>query len=103
MTHKLSERIAYFLEDDPSKRFAIYEDLKSIYSIRSQVTHGSTISKKYLHKISEHSKKADDILRRIFVILQENECLDEYFRKDNNEKLDKYLTALTLGLNNVTS
>lgn len=98
LTHKLSERVAYFLETEPQHRIALYNDLKNIYSIRSQVTHGSVISKKLFPKITEYSKKADDILRRVSIKLRENESLDKYFRGDNNEELEKYLTALTLGL-----
>ncbi|WP_018342597.1 HEPN domain-containing protein [Cytophaga aurantiaca] len=97
LTHKLSERIAYFLETEPQKRIALYNDIKSIYSIRSSVTHGSSISEKYFKKISEYSQKSDNILRRILIKIQEKEYFDQFYRKDNGEKLEKFLLELTLG------
>jgi hypothetical protein len=103
MTHKLSERVAYFLESDAKKRIEIYSDLKAIYAIRSQVSHGSAITKKLFPKISYFSKKADDILRRVLIKLDNEIHLDQYYRKDNNDDLEKYLTELTLGLDKFAS
>ena len=97
LTHKLAERISYFLEAEPRNRIELYNDLKNIYSIRSQVTHGSSISKKHYHRLTDFSEKADNILRRVLIKLQEKEYLDQYYRRDNNEELEIFLTELTLG------
>jgi hypothetical protein len=97
LTHKLAERVAYFLEAESKNRLIVYDDLKNIYTIRSQVTHGSAISSKLFPKVNDYSMKADNFLRRVFVKLQTEERLDKYYRKENAEDLEKYLTELTLG------
>lgn len=93
LTHKLSERIAYFLEKDKNKRLLLFKQIKDIYTIRSQVVHGSAITKKY-NDLTRISESADTILRRIFLKLIENPNLDVYFRKNNTELFNNYMTNL---------
>lgn len=44
VTHKVAERISYFLTQDFAERRIIFEAVKKAYNIRSKVFHGSTTS-----------------------------------------------------------
>ena len=41
LTHRLSERVAFFLRREPTERLAVYKSLRRAYDIRSKVVHGS--------------------------------------------------------------
>lgn len=43
IAHKLSMRIAYFLEKDPSKRKSTFNFMKKCYGLRSQIVHGEKL------------------------------------------------------------
>jgi hypothetical protein len=96
LSHKLSERVAYFLEDKPSLRKEIYKQCKEIYSVRSNVVHGSTIKK--FNSLPTISKQADEILRRTFNKIHDNPELDKYFRKDNSDVFEEYMADLVFGV-----
>ena len=96
LAHRLSERVAYFLENEPEKRKEIFKQAKEIYSIRSKVVHGSPIASNNLKIIS---KRADEILRRVFIKLQETPDLDKYFRRNsNNMEFEEYMNSMILGI-----
>jgi len=96
LSHKLSERVAYFLASTPNKRRELYRQTKNIYAVRSKVVHGSAISK--VGNLSTISKQADTILRRVFLNLYRKPALDKYFRKNDTEGLEKYMTYMILGI-----
>lgn len=50
LRHRLSETIANFLGKDIATKKILYEDVKSIYDLRSSLAHGSGINKKLIKK-----------------------------------------------------
>jgi len=101
LTHKLSERIACFLEDNFDARKKIFKQVKEIYSIRSKVVHGSTINVS-ADKLKNISKQTDDLVRRVTNKIQDSADLDKFFRKMNsteadNKEFEEYMLDLVLG------
>ncbi len=102
ITHKLSERIACFLESKPEKRLELYKKIKSIYSIRSLIVHGSTINQKKHMKLEELSSLADDITRKLLTKILKNKHLVGFFVNSNNVELDDYLNLIIFGKKDIT-
>jgi len=95
LAHKLSERIAKFLEKDLNKRTEIYKSVKKIYEIRSKVVHGATIRPAKLEELSTIVKEADEICRRIMVYAFTVPNGENIFEK-SRESLDQYFSELIL-------
>ncbi|SDE17507.1 hypothetical protein SAMN04490189_4560 [Pseudomonas koreensis] len=92
LTHRLSERVAFFLGGSPVQMEENYQLMKKCYAVRSQVTHGSHVSKAFAKITPDLSEAMLVLLRDItFRILDEIECsslvagsdelIEEYFRK----------------------
>jgi len=97
LSHKLAERIAFFLAKNKEERYQIFNDIKSLYSIRSQIVHGSPINKKKILKSSESSKELDKILRRVFNKIINDSKLSTLFMESNNKELETFFKTLVLG------
>lgn len=96
LAHKLSERIAKFLEKDLDKRVEIYKTVKKIYEIRSKVVHGATIRPAKLDELSKIVKEADEICRRIMIYAFTVPNGENIFEK-SREHLDQFFSELILG------
>lgn len=66
LTHKLSERVASFLEDDPRRRLEIYKNVKKAYNNRSTIVHGERGKTSNSDKFLEAAKFLDEILRQVY-------------------------------------
>lgn len=95
LTHKLSERVAFFLGQNAAERKAIFNTVKAAYAFRSKIIHGDEVE--INEKLTCTVVEIDGLLRRIFLkILQESET-QTIFEK-NKQDLEEYLTNLTLGV-----
>lgn len=95
LSHKLSERIALFLNIDDYDTFIVYDDIKSFYNIRSKVTHGDSLQDKKVDMIPKLSQKSDDYLRHIInIILNDSKLIDIF--DGNKEQQDNYFKELIL-------
>lgn len=91
LTHRLSERVAFFLGGDPQQMEDTYRFIKKAYAIRSQVTHGAPVSARLAGSTAEISKEMLDILRKIAfkvisvgpegVVYKSNEHIEDHFRR----------------------
>ncbi len=92
LTHRLSERVAFFVGESPEDKESIYQLMKKAYGVRSQVTHGSHINSTIADSTPELSLKLLDLLRKItFKILEDpnsadvvygdNEFIENHFRR----------------------
>jgi hypothetical protein len=76
LSHKLSERIAFFLNNDYNK-FKTFKTIKKAYSIRSKLTHGDILDNKQIDGLDELSLEIDGILRfSINKVLKDKALLD---------------------------
>lgn len=78
LSHKLSERTAFFLGDFGQNKATVFKDIKSAYGIRSKLTHGDSINKKTIEELPSISKKLDEYLRKIFAILYGEDWVVEH-------------------------
>jgi len=92
LTHRLSERIAHFVGKTAEDRHKIYGLAKRAYNLRSQVVHGSSLSKDAIKEIFTTCTETDELLRitlrRIIddtnlwsLLSSSNEEIDAYFLK----------------------
>lgn len=103
-TQKVAERTAYFIGQTLEERISIYDDVKSIYDIRSCYVHGSLISDKKHQTMPEISEKADIIARRVLKrAYKEYPQLNYMNKKDknnpnsmNNIEVDRWFNELIL-------
>ena len=66
ITHRVGERVAFFLEADGEKRKQVYDRVTEAYGIRSAVLHGDQIGKEKLPKLSDVCVQTEEILRQSF-------------------------------------
>lgn len=98
LRHRLSETIANYLESDFDLKKEVYTKVKTIYDLRSTVTHGSGISKKLINneavKLKEIGTNCDEILRRCFTKIMTDQNLVDLYIENNNQKIGEYFTDL---------
>src|SRR5438309_6003726 len=74
LTHRLSERVAFFLRRDPGERFAVYKRLRRAYGIRSKVVHGSVMSEGIQKELPEVATDIDELLRQLILTIISDEA-----------------------------
>ena len=97
LSHKISERIAFFLGETPETRVKIYQNVKSAYSIRSKVVHGDNISSKSFEQMLEVALFCDNTLRNILNEIFSSEKYFQIFQSDT-KTLERFLIDLTFGV-----
>lgn len=95
LAHKLSERVAKFLETELEKRKEVYRSVKKIYEIRSKVVHGATFKPQKTEELSGLIKEADQICRRVMIYALTKAEKENIFEK-TKDNLDKYFLELVL-------
>jgi hypothetical protein len=102
IAHTVSERVAFYLEDDPFKIKEVYSLLKVAYDIRSRFFHGDVLKPKHSKQNSlvEISEKVDAIARKVLrkVLLEDAHI----FQKSKND-LEVYLADIIFKLNSSNS
>lgn len=96
MSHKLSERVAYFLGDTPARRLEIFRHVKAAYNIRSKTVHGDTINKKLAERAVSISVTCDDLLRAAWNKILTTSGLMDLF-SGSPQALEEYFISLVLG------
>jgi hypothetical protein len=90
ISHRVSERAAILIGSSADERRAIYRDIRQLYSVRSKVVHGASLTPHRIEGLREVSKKCDEHLRRsirlilddraVFGLMQgSSEAIDAYF------------------------
>jgi hypothetical protein len=97
ISHKLSERIAFFLSDHPEKRLSIYKTIKKIYGVRSSVLHGSRLKDKVSKELVELSEFCDLTLRALLFYAYFTEPDINVFGF-SQEKFEDHFLNLIMGL-----
>lgn len=96
LSHKLSERVAYFLASAAGERKDLYQHLKRAYTLRSTVFHGDHPSKKQRKSLIDSSRFCDDVCRRVLLRFMREGDLYELF--STTASLEEYMLDLTLGV-----
>lgn len=96
LSHKLSERVAYFTADSAHDRASVYKNMKDAYTVRSAVMHGDVVSSKHRSRLTDHSVFCDKTLRKTVRTLFSDSGLAKTFASKN--MLETYMRDLTLGI-----
>jgi len=94
ISHKISERIAYFLEDTGIKRKEVYDKTKELYAIRSKIVHGSNVSK-YIGDIS--ITKLEELEEIVYKSLNKIIFDDKIYEIFTSKRKEEYFKNLILG------
>jgi hypothetical protein len=98
LTHKLAERVACFLEDDPRSRLATFEVVKKAYRIRSKVVHGSKTAIKDGLKAADSAIALDQLVRRILMRILDDPAHHRRFVEGNDSDLEPFFGRLLFGV-----
>jgi len=96
LSHKLSERVAFFIGTSPQERSETYRMVKEAYAIRSKVYHGDFISDQNKIRLPSISTWLDDCLRKIILKVFSAESIHSIF-SGKKECFEEYFTALQFG------
>lgn len=90
-THKLCERIAFFLGTSVEEAKDLFNSVKKSYGLRSKIVHGSSITKLNGKNQIEMLIQLEEIVRKSLVkIIQDNNYLERF----DGDGRDKYLQNL---------
>jgi hypothetical protein len=96
LAHKLSERVACFLELAPKRRREVFAIVKRAYNLRSKVVHGDVVKLKDQKELPFLTREIDNMLRRIFQRLYlEKDTLDSI--ESTNQDREHYFEELYFG------
>lgn len=97
LSHQLSERIAFFLTEDPHERLDIFKKTKKAYGIRSKAVHGDMIHDKELKDLVATTQHCDEIARKIcHKLLTSSETYSIF--EGTSETIDTYMRNLIFGI-----
>ncbi len=92
ITHKISERIAFFLKDTPAERRCVFDDVKEIYRTRSRIVHGLDLKateEQTVSLLAELEALVHHVLKRI---LKDSKLVEEF--SGNAKRREQFLTDL---------
>jgi len=97
LTHRLSERVAFFLRRDPAERLAVYRSLRRAYDIRSKVVHGSVMSEQKQKGLPDVAREIDALLRELVLKVIVDQASRQVFDMDDTD-FEDYFARLTIGI-----
>ncbi|MBN1181717.1 MAG: hypothetical protein JXB49_05470 [Bacteroidales bacterium] len=92
LSHKLSERTAYFLSNELNK-LETYQTIKKAYITRSKLIHGASIDKSKISELPLISSNTDEILRKVLRKILNDKNLTILF-DSKNTRIDEYFMKL---------
>lgn len=95
LSHRLAERAAWLLEDDPGERSVLYKKIKAAYGMRSKVVHGAKGALKE-SELVESSEFCDSLARRLLGAAYNIPELRAVFLEEKTP-VDDFLTRLLFG------
>ena len=95
ITHKIAERIAFYMGRDASSKKGIFRLVKTAYAIRSKVFRGQLIDPKLWSNIISISNEIDELSRKVLLKILNTDI--EKFTPLEPEILSQYFTDLLFG------
>lgn len=96
LSHKLSERAAFFLDTRGHDKLRVFTTVKRAYDVRSKLVHGETLTPRQVDDMPQLSTEIDGYLRTILNAIFEIEDLRRVFDTHSNA-VEEYFTRLILG------
>jgi hypothetical protein len=100
LTHKVSERAAFFVGKSVEEKLSIYKIVKNGYNVRSRYMHGDSINMDRL-SLNKTSLDLDNLVRSIFLKIMINgyKIFTELVDSEGDKKtFDKYFDHLAFGI-----
>lgn len=97
LSHKLSERAAFFLSAYGFNRREIFKKLKEAYAVRSKLTHGGNLTQKQIDDLPKISLNCDNYLRAIMNIIYSDGKLRDIFDL-KRDSIEIYFEEIIFGL-----
>ena len=93
ISHQVSERVAFFLCQEPDRREKLYQQLRDFYRLRSTIAHGGTVTDK-MSKAEESFQELLFLLREsLLKVLGDTELLN-LFRSATSKQFAAAMKAL---------
>ena len=93
LSHRVSERIAFFLETNNQDRANLYQKVRDIYGTRSMIAHGITMKKKDIQKMQAIHPELEFLVQRILKkIILDGNLIAKFSASQKNR--DAYLNSL---------
>lgn len=96
LSHKLSERVAFFLNRYGHEKKEVFGNIKAAYEIRSKLVHGADLSKSKIEASRQISTVCDSYLREIMQLAFGEENLKRKIDVPQ-DKLEKYFYEMIFG------
>lgn len=96
LSHKLAERLAFFLGEFGQSKIDVFKTMKSAYAVRSKLTHGDVLKEKVVQDLPRISSTCDHYLRITLRELFSSEGLVRRFDVAP-EKIDETFQNLIFG------
>jgi len=90
ISHRVSERAAILVGTSGPESRAVYADIRTLYSARSNVVHGEPIKARSIPKLREVAQRADSHLRQAIRRILETGALLELFSKNDAKRIDEH-------------
>ena len=98
LSHKLSERVAFFLKDHGYDSIKTFDEIKFFYNIRSKVTHGDSLKTAKVITLPDESLKLDSYLRVIMNVILHSEEMMSVFNGSKDVFEDYFKRKILLGI-----
>ena len=98
LSHQLSERVAFFLSDQPQERLRLFREVKKAYGVRSKIVHGDILSSSTISSLSRVSEQCDKVARALLLKVVYDDDLVDLFNKGSSEELDAHMLNLIFGI-----
>ena len=96
LSHKLSERVAFFLGSRGHNRRAVFQAVKRGYGVRSKLVHGDTLGQRQIDELPELSVEIDCYLRTVLNAVFAEDDLRRVF-DSHTDAVESYFLKLILG------
>lgn len=93
LSHKLSERIAFFMEHDFARRESLFRYMKRIYTVRSRILHGDDLPSMDKSESFEILADLELLVQRLLKRILMDDELIQKFSGSQNERA-RYLESL---------
>lgn len=97
LSHQLSERCAFFLDEAPIDRLNRFKSIKKAYGVRSKIVHGDTLKAATIEELPTISKSCDDAARKSISLICSNQNISRIF-SGPNDALDDFMHKLIFGM-----
>lgn len=96
LSHKLSERCAFFLARRGYDRLTVFRTVKKAYAVRSKLVHGGTLQPRQIDELPSVVLELDGYLRTTLNAIFESKDLQLMFDSPG-DAVEEYFTQLILG------